>query len=170
LDDKFVSSFAYTNIRPQDGSSSYSVFKGLYLQKAFSPMKMLANAEVSVYNKPNPALNQQRIRDFLFALSFEGSAGRSPFISNELDQSPITFSFTGSYQRLLENTAGPNRKADLGSAQFKLDLPVFTGFTLPLSLSYINATEERNKSGFRFNFGFGLDTDKLAALLRAKRQ
>src|SRR6185503_15597797 len=26
LDDKFVSSFAYTNIRPQDGSSSYSVF------------------------------------------------------------------------------------------------------------------------------------------------
>ena len=169
LDEKPISSFAYSNIRPATGSS-YSVFKGLYLQKAFSPMKVLANAEVSIYNRPNPMLNQQRIRDFLFALSFQGSAARSPFISNEMDQSPITFSFTGSYQRMLENTSGTGRKADLGSAQFKLDIPVFTGFSLPLSLSYVNATEEKNKSGFRFNFGFGLDTDKLAALLRARKQ
>jgi hypothetical protein len=169
LDEKPISSFAYSNIHPATGSS-YSVFKGLYLQKAFSPMKVLANAELSVYNRPNPTLNQQRIRDFLFALSFQGSAARSPFISNEMDESPITFSFTGSYQRMLENTRGADRKADLGSAQFKLDIPVFTGFSLPLSLSYVNATEEKKKSGFRFNFGFGLDTDKLAALLRAKKQ
>lgn len=169
LNDKPIASFAYSNIRPVD-NSSYSTFKGLYLQKAFSPMKVLANAEISVYNKPNAALNQKRIRDFLFALSFEGSAGRSPFISTEMDQSPITFSFTGSYKRLLENEKVVARKADLGSAQFKMEVPVFTGFSLPLSLSYTNATEERNKSGFRFNFGFGLDTDKLAALLRAKKQ
>jgi hypothetical protein len=169
LEEKPTASFAYSNIHPADGSS-YSIFKGLYLQKAFTPMKVLANAEVSVYNRPNTALNQQRIRDFLFALSFEGSAGRSPFISTEMDQSPITFSFTGSYQRMLENKDTAARKADLGSAQFKMEIPVFTGFSLPLSLSYVNATEERNKSGFRFNFGFGLDTDKLAALLRAKRQ
>jgi len=169
LDNKPISSFSYSNIHPANGSS-YSVFKGLYLQKAFSPMKVLANAELSVYNKPNPALNQQRIRDFLFALSFQGSAARSPFISTEMDQSQITFSFTGSYQRLLENTVGPGRKADLGSAQFKLDIPVLTGFSLPLSVTYANGTEQATKSGFRFNFGLGLDTDKLAALLRAKRQ
>jgi hypothetical protein len=169
LNDKPIASLGYTNVRPIDGPS-YSVFKGLYLQKAFSPMKVLANGELSIYNNPKAVLNQQRIRDFLFALSFEGSAGRSPFISTDMDQSPITFSFTGSYQRLLENNGVAGRKADLGSAQFKMDIPVFTGFSLPLSVSYINATEERNKSGFRFNFGFGLDTDKLAALLRAKRQ
>jgi hypothetical protein len=133
-------------------------------------MKVLANGELSVYNKPNAALNQQRIRDFLFALSFEGTAGRSPFISTEMDQSPITFSFTGSYQRMLENSDVALRKADLGAAQFRMEIPVFTGFSVPLSLSYVNATEERRKSGFRFNFGFGLDTDKLAALVRAKRQ
>lgn len=169
LSDKPTASLGYTNVRPVDGPS-YSVFKGLYLQKAFSPMKVLANGELSIYNNPKTILNQQRIRDFLFALSFEGSVGKSPFISTEMDQSPITFSFTGSYQRLLENNGVLGRKADLGAAQFKMDIPVFTGFTLPLSLSYVNATEERNKSGFRFNFGFGLDTDKLAALLRARRQ
>jgi len=169
LNDKPIASLGYTNVRPIDGPS-YSVFKGLYLQKAFSPMKVLANGELSIYNNPKTVLNQQRIRDFLFALSFEGSAGRSPFISTEMDQSSITFSFTGSYKRLLENNGVLGRKADLGAAQFKMDIPVFTGFSLPLSLSYVNATEERNKSGFRFNFGFGLDTDKLAALLRAKRQ
>lgn len=169
LDEKPISSFSYSNIRPTDGSS-YSIFKALYLQKAFNPMKVLANAEVSIYNKPNAILNQQRVRDFLFALSFEGSAGGSPFITTEMDQSPITFSFTGSYQRMLENNGVEGRKADLGAAQFKLDIPIFTGFSLPLALTYVNATEERKKSGFRFNFGFGLDTDKLAALLRAKRQ
>jgi len=106
----------------------------------------------------------------LFALSFEGSAGRSPFISNEMDQSQVTFSFTGSYQRMMENRHMAGKKADIGSAQFKLAIPVSTGFSVPLSITYANATEEKNKSHFRFNFGFGLDTDKLAALLRATKQ
>jgi len=167
LNDKPTSSISYTNLRPALGSY-YSVFKGSYMQKAFSPMKLIANGELSIYHNPNPALNQQRLRDALFSLSFEGSAGRSPFIITDMDESAITYSFTGSYQRLLENTMGPNRKADIGSAQFKLEIPVFTGFKLPLAITYSNATEERNKSHFRFNFGFGLDADTLAALLRAK--
>ena len=167
LNDKPTSSISYTNLRPALGSY-YSVFKGSYMQKAFSPMKLIANGELSIYHNPNPALNQQRLRDALFSLSFEGSAGRSPFIITDMDESAITYSFTGSYQRLLENTKGPNRKADIGSAQFKLEIPVFTGFKLPLAITYSNATEERNKSHFRFNFGFGLDADTLAALLRAK--
>lgn len=167
LNDKPTSSISYTNLRPAIGSY-YSVFRGSYMQKAFSPMKLIANGELSIYHNPNPALNQQRLRDAIFSLSFEGSAGRSPFIITDMDESAITYSFTGSYQRLLENTRGPNRKADIGSAQFKLEIPVFTGFKLPLAITYSNATEERNKSHFRFNFGFGLDADTLAALLRAK--
>jgi hypothetical protein len=167
LNDKPTSSISYTNLRPALGSY-YSVFRGSYMQKAFSPMKLIANGELSIYHNPNPALNQQRLRDAIFSLSFEGSAGRSPFIITDMDESAITYSFTGSYQRLLENTRGPNRKADIGSAQFKLEIPVFTGFKLPLAITYSNATEERNKSHFRFNFGFGLDADTLAALLRAK--
>jgi hypothetical protein len=168
LDDKPVASISYTNVRPANGSY-YSVFKGLYLQKAFAPMKITANGELSIYHNPDPKLNQQRLRDALFTLALEGKLGRSPFVSTTLDESPITFSFSGSYQRMLENTKGTNKKADLGSGQFKLEIPVFTGFSLPLAVTYTNATEEQKKRHFRFNFGFGLDADKLAALLLARK-
>jgi hypothetical protein len=167
LADKWTASLSYANVRPASGSF-YSVFKGSYLQKAFSPMKVIANGELSMYHNPDPKMNQQKLRDALFSLSFEGSAGRSPFITTDMDESSVTFSFSGSYQRMLENTKGTNKKADIGSAQFKLEIPVFTGFKLPLAITYSNATEEKNKSHIRFNFGFGLDTDVLAALLRAK--
>jgi hypothetical protein len=167
LADKWTASLSYTNVRPATGSY-YSVFTGSYLQKAFSPMKVIANGELSMYHNPDPKMNQQRLRDAVFSLAFEGSAGRSPFVTTDGDESNVTFSFSGSYQRMLENTKGTNKKADIGSAQFKLEIPVFTGFKLPLAVTYSNATEERNKSHIRFNFGFGLDADVLAALLRAK--
>jgi hypothetical protein len=169
LNDKPTSSISYSNLRPASGSY-YSVFKGMYLQKTFSPMKLLANAELAFYHKPDAKMNQQRIRDIIFALSFEGSAGRSPFVNTELDESQISYSFTGSYQRMMENRHVANKKADIASAQFKLEIPVSTGFKLPLSITYANSSEEKNKGHFRFNFGFGLDTDKLAALLRARKQ
>jgi hypothetical protein len=169
LSDKPTSSISYSNLRPASGSY-YSVFKGMYLQKTFSPMKLLANAELAFYHKPDVKMNQQRIRDVIFALSFEGSAGRSPFVNTELDESQVSYSFTGSYQRMMENRHVANKKADIATAQFKLEIPVSTGFKLPLSITYANSSEEKNKSHFRFNFGFGLDTDKLAALLRARKQ
>lgn len=168
LDDKPIASISYTNVRPGAGSY-YSVFKGLYLQKAFAPMKIAFNGEFSIYHNPDPRLNQQRLRDALFSAALEGKLGRSPFVTTTMDESPITFSFTGSYQRMLENTKGLNRKADIGAGQLKLEIPVFTGFSLPLAITYANATEEQRKRHFRFNFGFGLDADKLAALLFAKR-
>jgi len=168
LDDKPTASISYTNVRPATGSY-YSVFKGLYLQKAFAPMKIVANGEFSIYHNPDPVLRQQRLRDALFSVALEGKLGRSPFVTTTMDESPITFSFTGSYQRMLENTKGFNKKADIGSGQLKLEIPVFTGFSLPLAVTYSNATEEQKKRHFRFNFGFGLDADKLAALLLAKK-
>jgi hypothetical protein len=169
LNDKPTASISYSNLRPASGSY-YSVFKGMYLQKTFSPMKMLANAELAFYHKPDARMNQQRIRDVTVALSFEGSAGRSPFVTTDLDESQVSYSFTGSYQRMMENRHVANKKADIGTAQFKLEIPISTGFKLPVSITYANSTEQKNKSHFRFNFGFGLDTDKLAALLRAKKQ
>jgi len=168
LDDKPTASISYTNLRPAIGSY-YSVFKGLYLQKAFAPMKIAANGEFSIYHNPDPRLNQKRLRDALFSVALEGKLGPSPFVTTSMDESPITFSFSGSYQRLLENTKGTNRKADIGSGQLKLEIPVFSGFSLPLAVTYSNATEEQKKRHFRFNFGFGLDADKLFALWLAKK-
>lgn len=166
---KPTSSFAYTNMRPAAGST-YSVFKLMYEQAAFNPMKILANAGVSMYHNPDRAMNQQRIRDVALALSFNGSVARSPFVTTDMDESQITYSFAGRYQRMMENRHVAGKKADIAAAQFKLEIPLFTALSLPLSITYTNATEEGKHDHVRFNFGFNFDADKLAALFRAKRQ
>ena len=128
---KPVLTFAYTNKRDPT-SSDYSVLKMLYQKKSYEGMNIIANAGISFYHKPDPSMNQQSVRDFAAALSFEGNAGRSPFLSGDLDESRITFSFTGRYQRLLENRGITNKKADIAVAQFKLEIPLLTGFSLIL--------------------------------------
>ena len=161
-----LATFAYTNYRIPTGSD-YSETKFLFEQDKgmFRPLKLIGNVGVSFYNKPDPLLNQKRVRDFSAALSFEGSS-RSPFTEAE-NQSRITYSFVGRYQRLFENRRLPVRKPDIGAFQFVMEIPFFRGLSLPLSATYANATEEERKSHFRFNFGMRLDTDKLFELLRA---
>lgn len=160
---------AYYNERGSDGQN-YQVFKLLYQQDAFRPMKMTANLAVSIYNQPNPLLRQQRVRDVAAALSFEGTTDKtfSPFTTNKGDMSKITYSFTGRYQRMFENQYFPGRKADIGTFQFRLEIPFLEGMSLPLSVSYSNATEQSRKDGVRFNFGFLLNADKLSALQKLK--
>jgi len=160
MNDRPLATFAYTNKR-DPLTSDYSVFKFLYDRKTFSPMKFMANAGLSVYHRPNPLLNQQRIRDFAVAVSLEGNAGRSPFLTDDLDQSQITFAFTGRYERLFENRNIINRKADLGFFQFRLEVPFMGGMSLPFSVTYANATELIKEDHVRANFGFSFDADKL---------
>jgi hypothetical protein len=160
MNEKPLATFAYTNKRVANGSD-YSQFQFLFEQKTFSPMKIVGNAEVSIYNNPNRLLNQQRVRDMAFSLSLEGNAGRSPFVNQELDKSQITFSFSGRYERMLENRQVATRKADLAFAQFKLDVPFLSGMTLPFSVTYSNASELNKKDRLRANFGFNFDADKL---------
>lgn len=164
--DKFykkpIATLAYLNHR--DPLGNYSEFKFIYERHStmIKPLALTLNTGISFYHKPNPMMNQQKIRDATFALSLEGKA-KSPWLEVE-DLSPITYSFTGRYARMYENKGVVNRKADLGSFQFLVNFPVFKGFGLPLSVTYSNATEMERKSGVRFNFGFKLDTDKLFEL------
>lgn len=164
LEERPLATFAYTNQRTDTGSD-YSVFQFLYERKAFDPMKLIANAGVSFYHKPDDTINQQRVRDFNLALSFEGKT-QSPFVSMEEDLSQITYSFTGSYQRLFENRHVPGKRADIGVAQFKIEFPVAMGFRLPFSVTYASASETSQKREVRANFGINLDTLKLLALRR----
>jgi hypothetical protein len=116
-------------------------------------------------------MNQRTVRDFAAAISFEGIAGRSPFLSssgNE-DQSRITFAFTGRYQRLLENRHMSGRKADWAVAQFKIEVPFLTGVRLPFSGTYANATELIKEDKVRANFGLTFDADKLFAVTRLRK-
>lgn len=157
--------FAYTNFRIPTGSD-YSETKFLFEQDKglFRPLKLVGNLGLSFYNKPDPLLNQKRVRDFSAALSFEGSS-RSPFTEGE-NESRITYAFVGRYQRLFENRRLLERKPDIGAFQFVVEIPFIKGFSLPFSATYANATEEEKKNHFRFNFGMRLDTDKLFELLR----
>lgn len=161
-----LGTFAYTNHRIPTGSD-YSETKFLFEQDKgiFGPLKLTGNFGLSFYNKPNPALNQQRLRDITAALSFEG-ATESPF-TEAGNQSKITYSFVGRYEHLYENKNRANRTPDVRVLQFLAEIPFFKGLSLPLSLSYANATEEEKKQHWKFNFGMRLDTDKLFELLGA---
>ncbi|MGZ5436844.1 MAG: hypothetical protein ACXWID_02695 [Pyrinomonadaceae bacterium] len=161
-----LGTFAYTNHRMPTGSD-YSEAKFLFEQDKsfFRPLKLTGNFGLSFYNRPDASLNQKKLRDVTAALSFDGST-RSPFTEDE-NQSRITYSFVGRYERLFENRRLATRKPDIGTFQFVMEIPFFKGLSLPLSATYANATEEENKKHFRFNFGMRLDTDKLFELLKA---
>jgi hypothetical protein len=160
MNNRPLATFAYTNKREAAGSD-YSILKFLYEKKTFSPMKIVANAGMSMYHKPNRAMNQQTVRDLALALSLEGKAGRSPFLNEDLDQSQITFAFTGRYERMFENARIPGRKADLSYLQFRVEVPFMSGMSLPFSVTYANATELIKEDHIRANFGFSFDADKL---------
>jgi hypothetical protein len=126
---------------------------------------MTFNAGSSFYHGANPRLNQSTFRDFVTSLSLTGSR-ESPFKTAEVDLSPLTYSLTARYQRIQENRNLPNRKADLAVVQFKLEVPIAKGFSLPLSLTYANATELNKEKTVRGNFGITLDFDKFMAVRR----
>ncbi len=157
--------FAYTNKREAMGSD-FSTFKLLYQNKTSGGLNIVANAGVSIYHRPDSLLNQQRLRDFSAALSFEGEAGRSPFLFADLDESRITYAFTGRYQRMLENRGIAGKKADIAVAQFRVEVPFMTGLSFPFSVTYANATELVKEDHVRANFGFSLDTDKLFTVIK----
>lgn len=164
---KPVLTLAYTNKRDPT-ASDYSVFRLLFQKKTTEGFNIIANAGMSFYHKPNPTLNQRDVRDFAAALSFEGNV-KSPFLSEELDESRITYSFSGRYQRIFENRGRPNVKADIGVAQFRLEIPLLTGVSIPFSVTYANATELIKEDHVRANFGFTLDTDKVFQILKLGR-
>jgi hypothetical protein len=162
-----LSTFAYTNHRVEMGSD-YSELKLLF-ERHVNPLDIILNAGVSLYNKPDPALNQDRIRDFDISFSLEGSA-RSPLRLKEEDLSKITYSFTFRYQRLMENENMATRTPDIANAQFRLEFPIAAGLSIPIAYTYASATEMGMKKENKFNIGLHLDIDKLYSLTRAAKQ
>jgi hypothetical protein len=164
-----TATFEYTNVRDTT-AGTYSNLKFLYEKGSSDTMKVVFNIGGSFYSNPNRDLNQQTTRDYATALTWEGLVGRSPFALDANDQSQVTFSFSGRYQRLLENRHVPGKKADIASAQGKVDLPILTGASLALSITYANADEINSKDHVRFNFGINYDTGKLYQLLQFNKQ
>jgi hypothetical protein len=152
-------SLSFTNNRPPTGTE-YGTFNFLYQQYLpNTPIKMTLNAGPSFYHRPDPKLNQKTFRDFITTVSFEGRRD-SPFKTTVLDLSQMTYSLTARYQRLEENRGVPKKKADIAVVQFKLDIPISKGVSIPLSLTYANATEQVKEKHVVGNFGLTFDADK----------
>ncbi len=166
LEGKQLSTLEYTNHRVETGSD-FSEIKLLYQMKQ-APMNLIFNAGITLYNNPNRMMNQERVRDYNFALSFEGET-RNPFVQLE-DLSKITYSFSGAYQRMKENEGMMGKKPDIANVQFRVEIPVATGFSIPVAYTFASATETSMKKENRFNIGLRLDVDKLYSLARLKRQ
>ncbi|MFL6214769.1 MAG: hypothetical protein ACJ74J_12865 [Blastocatellia bacterium] len=165
VEQKPEATLEYTNHRLAM-ASDYSEMKLLF-RVGLKPLKLTANAGVSVYNNPDKMLNQQKVRDYTAALAFEGGT-RSPFVAPD-DLSKITYTFSGSYERLKENEGVIGKRPDIASVQFKLEIPVYAGFSIPISYTYSSSSETSIKKENKFNIGLHLDIDKLYALTRARR-
>jgi hypothetical protein len=161
-----LSTFAYTNHRVANGSD-YSEFKLLF-ERHVKPLELVLNGNFSIYHKPDPQKNQDRIRDFSFSASLEWASKRNAlFRGDEEMATPITFSLTGRYQRLKENENMALREPDIANFQAKLEIPVAPGFSIPIAYTYATATEATGKPENRFNVGLHLNVSKILSFKRA---
>jgi hypothetical protein len=145
--------------------SNYSVIKLLLAKQPSKLLQLTANLSGSFYHHPDAAKNQQTFRGASAALEVMQKFGRSPFLSDTADRSPITFSFSGRYERLPENSGMPKKKADIAVAGAKLEIPIAAGMSFPISVTYANSTDLIKEAHVQGNFGFTFDLDKLNALI-----
>ena len=123
----------------------------------------------SVYPNPVASLNEQTFRGGTAATTFQWDLGKSPFLASTVDKSQITLELSGQYQRLQENAGKSGKKADLALGNLKLEFPISSGVSFPLSITVANASEQIKETYTKANFGISFDLDKLASLLKANQ-
>jgi len=129
-----------------------------------------ANFAGSFYPNPKTALNETTFRGATAALQAQWSLGSGPFVKDPNNKSQVTFDISAKYQRLQENQHQASKKADIALGNFKLEIPISSGVSFPLSVSFANAAEQVKETYVRGDFGISFDLDKLAALLQATKQ
>jgi hypothetical protein len=129
-----------------------------------------ANFAGSFYPNPKTTLNETTFRGATAALQAQWSLGSGPFVKDPNNKSQVTFAISGKYQRLQENQHQAGKKADIALGNFKLEIPISSGVSFPLSVSFANAAEQVKETYVRGDFGISFDLDKLAALLQATKQ
>jgi len=167
LAQKATLTLGYFNERGS-GTPNYSVGKLMFEKHPEGFMQIDANISASAYSNPDRTKNQQTFRDATAALQFQQNLGKSPFLINADDKSQISLAFAGRYERLQENRHVPGKKADIAVANWKIEIPIGQGVSLPISITYANATELIKEQDVRGNFGITFDLDKLHTLVAAK--
>ena len=134
----------------------------------FSGGSWTGNFSGSFYTNPNSALNEQTFRGATGALQAQWELGSGPLkIKNANDASKMTLSAACNYQRLQENKDQKGKRPDIALGNLKLEIPISSGVSFPLSFSVANATEQIKETYVKGNFGISFDLDKLASLLKA---
>jgi hypothetical protein len=125
------------------------------LHRLFS-LDLDVDSGVAFYNKSNHALNQGTLRDYHFTGLIGGAA--PGLFGTKADVSRITYSLTGRYEKLEENSA------NIGVFQAKIEIPLTAGIHLPISFTYATRTELINEKEKRGNIGFTFDPQALLGL------
>jgi hypothetical protein len=150
----------FTRQHPTTGSAT-SVLKLLF-DGYVAPFFIRLNGEVSLYDDPDPAMNQSTVRSFGAALEFQGTVGNGLFASQQgFDKSKVAIAVSGRVLRL------EDVDDIMAVLQAKIDLPLARGLRIPFSVSYASRTDLLDEDEIRGNFGLTLDFDQLQAAARS---
>ena len=158
---------AVTHHRPASGTL-YTEGKVVY-EQGTAAARFVANAGASFYHDPDPALNQGTLRDVAAAVGLESKLPH-PFGSGGADIAQTTVSFNYRFQHMREKDGAIQPVADVSALQFKVEVPLAAGLSMPLSFSVSNAADavtEEQQWGSAVHFGLTFDADKLYALTKA---
>ncbi len=150
----------YTN-HSGNGGSRFSELK-LLLSGYVAPFSVVFNGGVQLYHDPDSVLNQSTVKNASVGLTLEGAIDNFLVDPGDgTDLSKITLAADGRYERL------EAMEDDIWVAQIRLEIPIKSGLSFPLSVSYASRTELIDEDEVRGHFGFTFDIDKFFAATRA---
>lgn len=128
----------------------------IYLRKVTN-LDLTLNAGASFFRDRRAVLRDENRRGLSVALSLEGKR-RNPFSRAENDSPTMPVSIDGRLE-------WPKDAAQhIAVLQIRTEIPVATGASLPLSVSWANRSAVIKESQVRAHFGFTIDADKLLAI------
>lgn len=129
----------------------------VYLMKVGERLDLTVNGGVSFFRDRSQVLSSQNLKSSVFSASLEGKRA-NPFRFGPGIPAEMPISLAARFE--FPDETGKT----IAIAQFRTEIPVATGVTLPFSVSWANRSELIDESEVRAHFGFTLDTDKLFAL------
>lgn len=123
------------------------------------------------YPNPKSSLHETTFRGTQAALQFQWNLGGGPFraVKSVGDESKMTLCFSGNYQRMQENEDQKGKRPDIVTGSVKLEVPIASGVSFPLAVTFGNATSQVKGNYVLGNFGISFDMDALSALTKLKQ-
>jgi hypothetical protein len=135
----------------------------------FARSTFTGNVSGSFYPNPNLTLKEQTFRGVQSAVELQWDLGPGLVKTKTAnDDSKMTLALSGNYERLQENKDQKGKRPDIVIGNIKLEIPISSGVSFPLSFSAANSSEQIKETYVKGNFGISFDLDKLSALLKAR--